>query len=74
LETAQIYMALPDEVVPVWRPIRPVRLHDDVYRIVDQAYDRELERWQFEPGEQVLCEHIETEDGTILAATTRVDG
>jgi hypothetical protein len=35
-EPTEIYMALLDEGVDVWRPVLAERLHDDVYRIVDQ--------------------------------------
>ena len=66
--TAQIYVALLDERIDVWRPIWAERLDDNVYRIVDQPYERELETWQFEPGDDVACDLIESGDGRILAA------
>jgi hypothetical protein len=72
----EIFVRLVDEGVDVWRPVRAVRIHDDIYRIVEQPYDRELETWQFAPGEDVVGEMIEASKGRILAATKRatVDG
>lgn len=69
----EIFVSLLDEAVDVWRPVRAERLHDNVYRIVDQPYNREIETWQFEPGVEVVCELIESRDGRILAATRRAD-
>lgn len=71
METVQIYVALPDEAVPVWQPVAAIHLHHNVHRIAEQPYDREEERWEFGPGEEILCEMIETEDGKILAASGR---
>lgn len=72
--TEQIYVGLLDEGVDVWRPVRAERLRGNVYRIADQPYDREVESWQFEPGDHVLCELIESSEGPILAATRKVTG
>lgn len=44
-------------------------LQGDVYSIIDQPYDRDIERWQFKPGDDVICELIDASDGPILAAT-----
>lgn len=68
----QIYVALLDEGVDVWRPIQAEHLEGDTYRIVSQAYDRSVESWQFEPGDVVLCEMIDSSDGRILAATRKL--
>lgn len=67
----QIFVSLVDDGVDVWRPVRAEHLHGDVYRIVDQPYDREIETWEFEPGEEVICELIDASEGQILAATER---
>jgi len=69
----QIYVGLVDEGVDVWRPVLAKRLGGNMYRILDQPYDREIESWQFEPGDRVICEHIASGDGPILAATKRAD-
>jgi hypothetical protein len=68
---AEIYVALLDEGVNVWRPVQAERLRDSMYRILDQHYDRSIETWQFGPGDVVLCEMVESSDGLILAATKK---
>lgn len=67
----QIYVRLLDENVDVWRPVRAENLTGNVYRILNQLYDRAAESWQFEPGDEVVCELIEASDGRILAATRK---
>ena len=67
-DPAEIYVSLLDEGVEVWRPVIAERLDRDVYRIVEQLYDGETERWQFEPGDAVVCAIVESEDGPILGA------
>ena len=69
----QIYIALLDEGVDVWRPVQAEHLRGNVYRILGQSYDRSIECWQFEPGDVVLCEMVESSDGRILAATRKAD-
>lgn len=66
---AEIHVALVDEGVDVWRLVQAERLSTNTYRILSQPYDRSIESWQFEPGDVVLCEMIESSDGRILAAT-----
>lgn len=70
----RIYVALLDEAVDVWRPVDAEPVGGGVYRIVAQDYDRDLETWQFEPGEVVVVESIPSSDGPIRAATRRVGG
>lgn len=72
-DVAQIYIALLDEGVDVWRPVQAERLSGNTYRILRQPYDRRIESWQFEPGDVVLCEMVESSDGRILAATRKAD-
>jgi len=72
-DVAQIYIALLDEGVDVWRPVQAERLSGNTYRILSQAYDRRIESWQFEPGDVVLCEMVESSDRRILAATRKAD-
>lgn len=72
--TTRIYVALLDEGTPCWRPVEAERVGETVYLILDQHYDREDERWQFEPGDAVECEYIETSGKQrILAATRKAD-
>ena len=76
-DVTQIYIALLDEGVDVWRPVQAERLSDNMYRIFSQPYDRTAESWQFEPGDVVVCEMVESGEGRILAATRKagpVDG
>jgi len=70
----QIFVALLHEGVDVWRRVEAEHLRDNIYRIGDQPYDREIETWEFQPGEKVVCELIESSDGPILAATRRARG
>jgi hypothetical protein len=72
-DMAHIYVALRDEGVDVWRPVQAECLGGDTYRIRSQPYDRSIESWQFEPGDVVLCEMVESSDGRILAATRKMD-
>jgi len=67
----EIYVALLDEGVEVWRPVQAERLSGNTYRILSQPYDRTIEAWQFEPDDVVVCEMVESSDGRILAATKR---
>jgi len=66
--TVEIFVGLLDEAVNVWRPVQAEHLHDSAYRIVEQPYDHETEKWQFEPGDEVVCEMIALSDGKVLAA------
>lgn len=66
-----IYVSLLDEGVEVWRPVQAEHLHDNVYRIATQPYDRAIELWEFEPGDVVLCENVKSEEGSIVAAIRR---
>lgn len=71
--TINIYVLLLDEGVDVWRPVQAEHLHGNIYRIMDQPYDRAAELWQFEPGDVVLCENIRSEDGPMIAAIRKAD-
>ena len=70
-DIAEIYVSLLDEGVDVWKPVQAERLGNDTYRILRQPYDRSVETWQFEPGDVVLCEMVESSDGRMLAAITK---
>jgi hypothetical protein len=68
-DAAQIFVRLLREAVDVWRPVRAEHLHKNIYRIIpSQPYDREIETWEFEPGDTVVGEMIDSRDGPILAA------
>lgn len=66
--TTEIFVSLLGEGVDVWRPIQAEQVKGNIYRIVDQPYDRQVESWQFEPGDTVVCDLIDSSEGTILAA------
>ncbi len=66
--TTEIFVSLLGEGVDVWRPIQAEQVQGNIYRIVDQPYDRQVESWQFEPGDTVVCDLIDSSEGTILAA------
>jgi hypothetical protein len=40
-----------------------------MYEIADQVYDHESEKWEFEPGDTVVCELVDSDDGPLLTAT-----
>ena len=71
-ETSTIFVSLFDEGVDVWRPVIAELHGPGVYLILEQPYDRDLERWQFEPGDYVTCALVDAADGRILAASGRV--
>jgi hypothetical protein len=65
---AEIFVRLANEDVRVWRPVIARQINGRKYLIVLQDYPREIETWEFEPGEIVICETVEAFDGPILAA------
>jgi hypothetical protein len=42
---------------------RPSTFMTMFYKITDQPYDREVETWQFEPRDEVVCEMIGSSEG-----------
>jgi hypothetical protein len=66
-----IYVALLDEGIDVWRPVEARKLSPDTYLIVDQDYDRAIERWEFEPGTVVRCRKERRDGREILVATEK---
>lgn len=70
--SVEIHVRLLDEAVDVWRPVKAEHLGAEEYRILEQPYDRDIDTWEFEPGDRVVCEQIDSSDGRILAAVRRV--
>jgi hypothetical protein len=68
-EQDTIYVALLDEGIDVWRPVAARRLSPDRWLILDQDYDRAIERWEFEPGTVVRCRLQDRDGRQILVAT-----
>jgi hypothetical protein len=66
----KVYVALVDDGVPVWRPVRARHVSGNVYTISDQAYDTEVETWEFTPGMEVVCEERILSGGKCLVAIT----
>ena len=66
-----IYIYLLDESVDVWRPVSAERIDESVFRIVEQDYDQSIEKWEFEPGDLVLCELTQLSEGMCLVAKRR---
>jgi hypothetical protein len=71
--TTTIYLSLPDESVDVRRPVQAKHNEGNAYKILDQPYDRHIERWEFEPGDRVVCEPVQAADGRVLAAIRLAD-
>jgi len=70
----EIYVALLDEGVDVWRPAPAYRVDDATFVLLrPDDYDPEDETWEFPPGAMVECEHKNIRDGQILAAVRRVN-
>ena len=67
----KIFVLLPDESVDVWRPVEAERIAAGRFRIVKQPYDPEKERWEFEPGDEVMCDFVAFGGETFLAAIRR---
>lgn len=70
-KTEDIFVRLPEESVEVWRPVKAEHVRENVFRIVDQPYDSDIEAWQFIPGDEVICEMVDVSDGRIFAATRK---
>ena len=67
----EIYVFLIGEKVDVWRPVKAEKIQEGIYRILEQPYNRDVERWEFEPGDTVICEYVNSEEGKILSATKK---
>jgi hypothetical protein len=67
-QTTTVYVALLDEGVDVWRPVSAERIGEDVYRLIGEAPDPEIEKWEFPPGELVHCRQQRLSEGEFLVA------
>ncbi len=62
-----IYIALQDEGVDVWRPVRCEQGADGSYQLpLDEPNG---ETWEFPPGSRVRAEQRDLGDGYVLVAT-----
>ncbi len=73
-DSIRIHVSLLNEGIQVWRPVIAERIAGDRYQIVPQPYDRDLETWQFEPGDEAICELVTASEGPILAAVKKIGG
>ncbi len=70
----EIYVALLDEGVDVWRPAPAHQIGAQTYVILrPDDYDADDETWEFPPGTIVRCATRKITDGDILAAIERVE-
>jgi hypothetical protein len=67
-EGGEIFVRLLDEGVEVWRPVQARQIGPDRYLILEQRYDCEVERWEFGPGDDVVCAMVQADGGAIYAA------
>ena len=66
-----VYVALPDELVDVWRPVDATPIAPGVWRLHAQPqYDPALERWEFPPGSAVRCEQRRIDGRSMLVAVS----
>jgi hypothetical protein len=69
----EIYISLLDEGTPVWRPVPATDLGAGVFEISAHAKPGDDERWEFKPGDHVICERRPLSGGPpVLVATKRV--
>lgn len=65
----EVYVALLDEGVDVWRPAPALKVSESVYVILrPDDYDPDIETWQYPPGSVVECSMRRLSDGDVLAA------
>jgi hypothetical protein len=72
-DTANIYVLLTDEPVPMWRPVKARQLKENTYQILsDQTVDED-EEWEFQPGDIVFVEEkLDFRGEVYLAAVKKV--
>jgi hypothetical protein len=66
-----IYVYLPDEAVPCWRPVEAISVGGNRYEIVSTAPDADIERWEFGRGSIVRCERRRLGQEDVLMAVER---
>lgn len=66
-----IFVKLTDEIVAVWRPVSAVKLSANVFRILPEDFDPDVETWEFLPGEAVTVEERVEPEGKSLIAVAR---
>ena len=59
----QIYVQLLNESTEVWRPVEAMKLGKNLFKIISPNPEPDIEKWQFNKGDQVLCENKVFSDG-----------
>ena len=59
-----IYVSLPEEGVPVWRPVSARLIKPGVYQLDPTLSVKDHEVWEFQPGDKVVCEKKDFSNGT----------
>ncbi|MGB8363611.1 MAG: hypothetical protein ACLQUZ_15490 [Rhizomicrobium sp.] len=62
MDEVTVFMPLLDEGTIVWRPVQALHLGRDHYRIIGNVPADE--KWTYEPGSIVRCEHKTFADDT----------
>jgi hypothetical protein len=70
-DSETIYVALLDDGIDVRRPVKARRLPNGAYLILEQAYDRSTETWQFKPETVVSC-RVEQRHGRQITIATEM--
>ena len=70
-EPVTIYVALMNEDVEVWRPVRATPMGKHRYRLPNDA--PEGETWEFAPGATVVAEERPLSEGPALVAVGRAE-
>jgi hypothetical protein len=71
-ERREIFVALMDEAVDVWRPVTAERVDVDSWRLLGPMPDDEV--WEFQPGELVRLEMRTLSDGEVPVAVRSREG
>ncbi len=61
-----IYVSLLDEGTAVWRPVAAALISESVYQLLGEIPEDEL--WEFQSGQQVVCESRKLSEGQCLVA------
>ena len=69
----QIYVLLLNESTEIWRPVEALKLGKNFYQIISPNPEPDVEKWQFNKGEKVLCSQKTFSDGKSgLVATKKL--
>jgi hypothetical protein len=69
-ETCTVYVSLLEEGVDVWRPVKAIRLSENVCRLCGPVPEDEI--WQFQPDDIVRCEERWLSGGPTYCAVERI--